>query len=445
MNATAALPSSSGKLAGKFVRVPLFRRLRCAVRCLAATALIVQGCRSDVPATTKGSASAPGSIQSMPAAPPTDDAAFPYRIPSTLHETDLAHRTSADGGLAVLAPIALRDDSRVPADTLTARDATGVTLDVEWKANDWPAPSNALETDRDRLNELRNATRWSMRIDLASSGRMRLLLRNRGYPLEGGTELRARVDLLGHHVVWPNESQYRPLPPGSLRQLLEDGRADVGGLLPVNGKSVGTGRWLEWETDRILVSTVFGHVTLDRASSLTVGVAGRLLCRWLIELINGDPASELCQDDAVPLRAAFEFPSGGKAEFAVSRVLKKQEFSPAAISVPPAGATLNLKELPRGAQLSGLRLSGLRSRATLPDPTKTAAGVGLLATNHTLGLRALLIDGVIAAWLWPGEERSIPELVPGVYSIAWRDFLGMSREAATNVTLPAHVSVGTAP
>ena len=428
------------------MQVPSLACTRRMVLGFGAMALVVQGCRSDLPSASKGSTGAAGTIQSVPVAPPADDGAVPYKIPSAQRETDLAHRTSVDGGLVVLTPIALRDDGRVPADTLTARDVTGVTLDVEWKASDWPAASNAPETDRDRLSELRTATRWLMRVDLASSGRMRLSLKNRGYALEDGTELRARVDLLGHYVVWPSESQYRPLAPGTMRQLFEDGRADVGELLLVNGKSVGTSRCLEWETDRISISSVFGHLTMDRANGLAVGVAGRLLCRWLIELINGDPASELCQDDAVPLRAAFEFPSGGKGEFVVLRVIKKQEFSSATISVPPAGATRNANELPRGSQLSGPRLSGLRSRAAPPDPTRTSAvGVGLVATNHTLGLRALLIDGVVAAWLWPGEERSIPELVSGLYSIAWRDFMGMSREAPTNVTLPAHVSVGTAP
>jgi hypothetical protein len=80
------------------------------------------------------------------------------------------------------------------------------------------------------------------------------------------------------------------------------------------------------------------------------------------------------------------------------------------------------------------------------DPSKPmAAGIGLLATNHALGLRALLVDGVVAGWLWPGEERAIPELLPGVYSIAWRDFMGISREAPTNVTVPAHVTLAATP
>jgi hypothetical protein len=355
---------------------------------------------------------------------------------------DPAQRTLPDGGLSMLPPIALREDSRLAADALTARDAVGATLEAEWKAGDWPGPFTTPESDRERLNELRNATRWLLRIDLAASGRMRLSLNGRGFALDSGTELRARLDLFGHFLVWPSETRYRPLTPGTIRQLFEDGRADVGGLVPLQAKPAGSGRLLEWETERASTSTAIGQLTIERAPSLSVGTAGRLVCRWLVEFINGDPASDLCLDDAVPLRAAFEFPSGGKGEFVVMRVIRKQEFAASSISVPPMGATVNLAELPRGAQVSGQSLALIRSRpASFVTGKPLSAGVGLLATNHALGLRALLVDGVVAAWLWPGEERSIPELLPGTYSVAWRDFLGVSREQPASVTVPAHVSL----
>ena len=227
--------------------------------------------------------------------------------------------------------------------------------------------------------------------------------------------------------------------------MLEEGRADVGELLNVNGKPLGGGRWLEWDTERVEAATVFGRVVIERASNLVAGIAGRLLCRWLIELINGDPLSEVCQDDAVPLKASFDLPYGGKGEFTVTRVVKKQEFSPAGLSVPPVSATPMLRAVPRNAPLSGASLSSMRSRS-MPGPMHTTpVAAGLIATNHSLGLRALLIDGVVAAWLWPGDELSIPDLPSGIYSVAWRDFMGMARQAPTNVTLPAHVSIGNPP
>jgi hypothetical protein len=81
----------------------------------------------------------------------------------------------------------------------------------------------------------------------------------------------------------------------------------------------------------------------------------------------------------------------------------------------------------------------------LGEAKSGSSGVGLLATNHSFGLRALLVDGVVAGWLWPGEERRIPELLAGTYSISWRDFFGISREPPANVTVPAHVSLAAAP
>lgn len=412
---------------------------------IVATLLVaMQACRSESTSNTRP-AGAPGAVQSAPLVLPADDSALAYRLPSTQRSTDSAHR-GADGGLSLLPPIALREDSQLAADVLSTRDVVGATLEAEWKTSDWPTPANAPETDRDRLNELRNATRWLLRLDLASSGRMRLTLRGRGFALEAGSELRARLDLLGHFLVWPSETQYRPLAPGSMRQLFQDGRADVGELVPATVKPAGSGHLIEWDTERTAITTAFGQVTLERAPSLSVGVAGRLVCRWLIEFINGDPASDSCFEDALPMRAVFDFPSGGKGEFLVSRVIRKQEFGTSSISVPPAGATLNATELPRGAQISGQKLATIRSRAAPFEANKPLpAGAGLLATNHALGLRVLLVDGVVAGWLWPGEERSIPELLAGVYSVAWRDFMGTAREPTANITVPAHISLPAAP
>ncbi|GEM_PF-3325701 len=408
---------------------------------IAAATVSFPCCRSEGSSTTR----AGSPVQSAPVVLEANDSKLAYPLPSTQRAMDLAHR-APDSGLSILAPIALREDSRLEADVLSARDMTGATLEAEWKASEWPGPSNAAESDRERLDELRQATRWLLRIDLASSGRMRVTLRGRGFALETGTELRARIDLLGHFLVWPSQTQYRPLAPGSMRQLFQDGRADVAQLVPVQTKPAGTGHLLEWDTERTTASTAFGQMSIERAVGLNTGLGGRLVCRWLVEFINGDPSAELCLEDALALRAVFDFPTGGKGDFVVTRVIRKQEFSASSIGVPPAGATVIHNQLPRGSQVSGRSLAGIRSRAMPLGPGKPiSAGVGLLATNHALGLRALIVDGVVAGWLWPGEERSIPELLPGVYAVAWRDFMGMSRETPTNVTLPAHISLAASP
>lgn len=365
-----------------------------------------------------------------------------HKAASTPRELDWTNRALADGGLPSLPPIALREDSRAPSDVPAARDLTGVTLEAEWKPSDWPLPANAPETDRERLSELRGATRWLLRVDLAASGRMRIVLKDRGFPFESGTELRARIDLLGHFLVWPNAAQYRPLPPGVIRSLFQEGRADVSTVVALEGKPAGAGHALEWDTERVLAASAFGQVQIERSAAFTVSAAGRLLCRWLIEFINGDPSSELCLDDAVPLRAILDLPNAGKGEFVVTRVFKKQEFSTSGMSAPPNSAYLDTRYLPWAAPQNGFKLAGLRTHPVPPESSTNAPPAGIVADNKSLGLRAFIIDGVVAAWLLPSESRSWPELLPGTYSIAWRDFLGMAREPTTNIQVPAHVVVG---
>ena len=41
-----------------------------------------------------------------------------------------------------------------------------------------------------------------------------------------------------------------------------------------------------------------------------------------------------------------------------------------------------------------------------------------------------------------GSLRRLPELPSGTYSVAWRDFLGIWREAPKNLSLPAQASLG---
>ena len=40
------------------------------------------------------------------------------------------------------------------------------------------------------------------------------------FPLPLGTELRARQDRYGHLLVWKGGTEYRVLPPGTLRAML---------------------------------------------------------------------------------------------------------------------------------------------------------------------------------------------------------------------------------
>jgi len=404
------------------------------------------GCRSDASHIATRSVGVPGS---MPAAPPElpNDQVTPSKATTAQHDYDLSHKgTPLDGGLVLLQPTRMREESHLASDSPSPRDSIGVTLEAELKAVDWPSIPNNSAIERDRMLEIRNKTKWSMRIDLVGSGRMRLSLTSRGYALEKGTELRARVDLLGHVLVWPDENQYRILPPGTLRPLFEDGLVDVGPALTTNVKPAGTGHWLDWDTDRVSITNAYGHLMIDQASHPAAGVSGRLLCRWLVEFINAEPSTSACQNDSIPVRGQFEFAGGGKLEFVAIQVSKKQEYATSSISVPPSGASLNSRDLPRASPTTNALLAEHRNRtSTRYANVPPAKASGLVAANHTLGLRALLIDGVTATWLMPGEEQSMPELLPGSYTVSWRDFLGLASEAPKVVTLPARISVGVPP
>jgi hypothetical protein len=389
----------------------------------------------------------PGVLSAAPPELPNDDEAARSKAVNAPHDIDFTRKgASSDAGLVFLQPIALREDGRLAPDTPNLRDSTGITLEAEWKANDWPSLPNVPEVERERLTEIRNKTRWLMRVDLIGSGRMRISLVSWGFAFEKGTEFRSRVDLLGHILVWPAENQYRILPSGTLRSLFQEGRADVGSPLVTNAKPAGMGRWLEWDTERVTIANAFGRLTLDQATIPAAGVSGRLLCRWLIEFVGADPSASICQNDSVPVHGQFDFSGGGKAEFNVAQVGRKQDYGPLSISVPPSGAAQNSRDLPRAASLGSALLVEHRYRvATKMSSASPAKLTGLVAVNHTLGLRVLLIDGTTVAWLMPGEERSLPELSAGGYSIAWRDYLGIASEAPKNVTLPARISVGAAP
>ena len=411
-------------------------RNRWRLPCVALLLLQASACRSDVSRNAPGSVGVPGSLPATPPELPNDEAT-PSKAMATSHEGDILRRGALpDGGLVMLSPTPLREDSRLVGDTPSIKDSTGFTLEAEWKAADWPAlPANSV-IERDRLVELRNKTKWLLRIDLIGSGRMRVTLASRGFAFEKGTEIRSRVDLLGHVLVWPDENQYRILPPSTLRSLFQEGLVDVGPALSANFKPAGTGRWLDWDTERVTASNAFGHLVMDQAMLAAAGVSGRLLCRWLVEFISADPMTSACQNDTVPVRAQFEFSGGGKAEFVVSQVSKKQEYNASNIAVPPTGAAANSHDVPRASGLANVLLAEHRNHAPPRNPAEPSTSLtGLIASNHTMGLRVLLVDGITAAWLMPAEERSMPELLPGNYSVAWRDFLGVSVETPKTVTL----------
>ena len=107
------------------------------------------------------------------------------------------------------------------------RDAVGVTIEGNFRFRELPAPPRGQEVSAEGLREAQRITALTFRADLSESGRMRLELVGAAFPLPPHTENRARADLLGHLLFWPDLTAYRVVPPGALRTLLGEGRIHV--------------------------------------------------------------------------------------------------------------------------------------------------------------------------------------------------------------------------
>jgi hypothetical protein len=359
----------------------------------------------------------------------------------------LSHQFGGDAGTLLIEP--LKRYLPLEADSLHERE-TGVTLEVEWKPGEWPAPAGVVETSVEGLEEARDKTRPRMRIKVAQTGRLSITFLGQGFPFPPGTELRARADRYGQILVWPDKKTYRTIVPGALRALFADRRVDLGPLFTPKHVTQPPSQWLGVATLRSQLTTPVAELQLDQAVVAGSGFGAALLCRFLVELSGVEPDNRVCQSELVPLHAQITNAPGGRLAFAVTAIGRKQELETAELLVPPVDATFQTSGLPsaeRGTIEPSL-LSGLRLRAGTTHPQAALPGAGaprtgLVAKNSTLSLRALLVDGIAVGWLAAGAELSLPELQNGTYSISWRDFFGTALEPPRNVTLPARVSVGT--
>jgi hypothetical protein len=278
---------------------------------------------------------------------------------------------------------------------------------------------------------------------------MRFRLDSNAFPLPARTQIRSRADFYGHALVWPDYERYRLLAPGTLRAIFAERRADVTPVMRAKLKRIGSGKVLGLKTDQVQLATNVGTVTLDQALVAGSGSSGTLLCRLLVDLVAVDPQSEACTAERVPLGARYEWVDGGSLSFHVEALENRLDLPVIDVMVPPPGAEFAPGELPpqaTGVFLTREELGRFRTRETpgKESPTPGAPGEGITGVNHTDTLRYLLIDGVPAAWIRPGEERYLIGPRPGRYSVAWRDFFGTSIQAPALVELPARVELGVA-
>ena len=417
---------------------------------LAAVLLVAAGCEKSPQETLENATPSPNaSILPAPLSSMGQPAA---ELPPATRATSDSPRKPPSSDAATVTPEALRGDQPPSDDPLSQRELQGVTLEAEWHYPDAMAPAKVPEWNAAGVDAARKATAARMTIDLASVGRMRVTFDSRALPLARGSEIRARTDLYGHLLIWPNESQYRTLPPGAVRTLLGERRVDAVPLVRAHtsGKADGPRR-IGLATRRWDLDTRTGKLSLEQARMAGAGEGGALLCRFLSEIVAIDPSAAPCSADDVPLRAQYAWPEGGGVIFEVTSVAERVEFAGAQLLVPPSGGEFTPESLPPNPGDTGLltkeELASFRVRAIdAPGPrAQTAPPEGLALVNGTDTGRFAFVDGVPVSWVAANRDQLVGGLPRGRYTVQWRTFLGDTTNAPTTVDLPARVAVSGEP
>lgn len=368
------------------------------------------------------------------------------RTDAQLREAEPESESRFATGSSVSLAAAWREDVPPEANTLDAREASGVRMQGQFFWFDVPAPPPAPEVDPSQVKQLLEQTMLRVRIDLLPVGRMRVEFVSPAFVVPQRTELRSRQDAYGHLLVWPDGESYRVLPPGTLRTLLGERRADAIPLVPRELEPQGAGNWIGLATARSRLLGPLGELRLEQAEVSGLSSGGDLLCRLLVELIGVQPASAGCEPGWVPLRADYQWHEGGRFSFNVRSIVRHHEIDLDGLLVPPAGCSYRAHGYPRPERpqvIPDVQLRLIRSKdgPHQADPRGVAVK-GLHAVNASHVMKAVLVDGIPIAWLPPGSEINVPTLRPGRYAVAFRDFWGNHVRAPNVVQMPAHVVDG---
>ncbi|HVU00141.1 MAG TPA: hypothetical protein VHE30_00265 [Polyangiaceae bacterium] len=332
------------------------------------------------------------------------------------------------------------------SDTLTMKDTAGYSLEGAFHWADLPPLAAGPEVVPSALKDALSKSELSVAADLAIAGRLRIALESAAFPLPTHSELRARTSYYGHVLAWPDGTAYRLLPPGSLRAMFAERRADVTPLLRAKVTPGASGTLLGHKTSTTEIETSLGALSLEQATLPGSGGGGELLCRFLVELVGAEPTTEACRSERIPLSARYRWTPTGSLAFTVRSLSEKKDLSLGAVYVPPAGAVFSPGTLPpktSGVFLTQAELAKFRSKAVRAGtPGPKAPGEGITVENATMGLTYLLLDGVPVAWLGPKEQKYVIGPVAGHYSVAFRDFFGAVLVPPQAVDLPAFVRNG---
>lgn len=358
--------------------------------------------------------------------------------------------TDAGADAAPPEPRALREDQLAPPGI--PHETTGITLSARLRWLDSPGAPRVPEQNPEGLQRARDAGSFDLVIDLAG-GHMRFAFASRAFTLPAGSELRARDDLYGHALLWPNRTTYTVLPPGTLRSVLSQQRSDVVPLVRPRFTALSSGSLFGYGTERVELGTPTGKLELEQARgpsaapSNSIWASGASLCQLLIELVGASPVSSACRADLLPVRAVYTWPNGLHFAFEVARLTRRTDFNPSTFSMPPSGAEFRQSELPPPpptAVLSASELAELRlrpaARTEKLDPN--APKSGLLLVNHSESLRYITLDGVLVARLVAGSELMLDGLRAGKYQLGARDFFDGEEAQLKSVETPARFSLG---
>jgi len=334
------------------------------------------------------------------------------------------------------------EDRPLPADPVGARDLAGYTLDGSFRWTDAPPIATGPDVPSN-LKELASALELKVVVDLAPAGRMRFAFESDAFPLPVHSELRARTGYFGHVLVWADATAYRVVPPGSLRALFAERRADVSPLLRATVRPAGNGYLLGHRTVHTELETSLGVLVLEQATVAGAG-SGELLCRLLVELIGAEPANDACRPERVPLSAQYRWAGGGTIAFAATALGERKDPAGTSLAVPPEGARWAVGELPPSptALLTTPELARFRARpirAAVPNARVTE---GVTFDNETNLVEYLFLDGVPVLWLRPHSREHLLGPPAGRYQVAFRDFFGTAVTPPSVMELPALLRVG---
>jgi len=347
--------------------------------------------------------------------------------------------TDADAG----EPQALREDIGLPADEAEFRGPSGLSLRARFRFADIPPAPRPPEANQEVLDRARANAGFEVGIDLGS-GRLRLRLASDRFLLAEGAELRARVDLHGHVLVFPDRDRYVTLQPGALRAVLNERRTDAQKLQRATVAPIGPGRVLGFASEKSALTTALGRLELEQVRITGALDDGVPLCRLLGELLGAHPEASACATDLVPVRADYTSSAGGRLVFEVTHLERVSAVDATVLRVPPPGAEHRIGELPPPRSPLLIPPATTRAFRTRPARVEPKDGVkeGLFLVSHEDLEEYVLIDGIPVARLNLGGGGIALDLVPGSYSVSTRSFLGDERTAPMVITVPARFVVG---